>query len=178
MAKRDTGIRAALAALLFATGAAAQSLPIPAPAGAGLLAGTATLRLKPCGRTGAPLSVRIEVEDDGAWTADAPVPLAGTSSSRLTWNQYYAHLRSRSRLALSGASALALEARLAAEASALCGDAVSVGALASSEATLVLNKRWTRAKLRLRVNAQAARASGTRMLRYRATAVGAWTPDA
>jgi hypothetical protein len=178
VAKHDRRLAIGALAWLVAGAAAAQSLPVPTPAGVGVLAGTAKLRLKPCGRSEVPLAFRVEVEDDGAWAADAPVGLAGTSTTRLTWRQFYAHFRSRTRLALSSASLTALEASLAAQATALCGESVSLSALAASEATLVLNKRWTRAKLRLRASAQGVRASGTRTLRYRATAVGAWTPDA
>jgi hypothetical protein len=162
---------------LLAGAAAGQSLAVPAPAGEGTLAGASRLRVKSCPRGDAPIALRFELAADGSWDADAPVALEGTSSTRLTWNQFYQHFRARTRLGLSGASLAVLQADLAARTSALCGESVSIGALAVSDATLVLNKRWTRAKLRLRASAAAALAAGPRRLQFRAVATGTWLAD-
>jgi hypothetical protein len=157
---------ALLGLLALATQASAQTIP----AGAGTLDGGDRLRVPGCGRQGGPVSVDFALAADGAWTAAAGDETYSGSSTQLTPRL--------ARLTLDAESAAELQDELASEASELCEQEVTIGAL-RHVAALKVSKRGDRARLHLRARAFGSGASGERGPGlYRLRAGGAWTPAA
>lgn len=163
MLSKRLALPALLGFLALATQASAQAVPD----GAGALAGRDRLRVPGCGREAGPLSVDVTLAANGAWTADVgAVTYSGTSTQMN---------RRLALLTLDAGSLTALDTALEADASALCEEAVTISAL-TSNATLKVNKRQTRARLHFGVRATGSSASGDGSGTYRIRARGDWTP--
>lgn len=126
--------------LLLASTAEAQTTP----AGSGSLSGTLREHVRNCGKDRASIDVDVALAPNGAWTADdGETTYAGTSQTRS---------HRRVRLSFDAATNTALQNRLQAEASAACGQAVTLTSIQTHRARLKVNKRETQAKLRVHID--------------------------
>lgn len=152
-------------ALLVAATASAQPL-----AGSAELTGDGILRVKGCGRDPASAAVRITVAADGAWTAQSPeVGFAGTSVPLGASGR-------KLDLTFDPVSLAGFVAGLASDAAELCEGPITDVSAEKLRFLLQVNRRHTRAKLKVRYFLRGTGPGGPGTATYKLALKGPWTP--
>lgn len=150
-----------LALLFFVSLAAAAQAGAQTPAGSGSLSGRERLRVEDCTRDAGSANVAFTLAANGAWSASAHGQLyTGTSNTT----------RRTTRLAFDGGSEALLSAHLDDEAEDDCEGNFSLTELGG---TLKVNKRETRAKLRIDARGNGVFVRGVHA-KFRLKAKGRW----
>jgi hypothetical protein len=144
--------------------AAGAALAQTVPAGSGALTGKEALHTHACNKHAPPsaATVNFTLASNGAFSATQGANnYTGTSTT----------LHRRTTLTLDGNSTSALNAAVNAKASSVCGTNVSVGSFKVDRATLVVNKKKTKAAARIDSEGTT---SGNKKTTDRIRVVGAW----
>jgi hypothetical protein len=162
MTKRRLSPWILLGLLSFAAGASAQTFPD----GSGTLSGGERLRIRGCGRDGGAVTLATTLAANGNWTV-----ASGGSTYTGTGN---AVTRRLVRLTPDAASLALLDTNLEADATALCGETVTITAL-SANGAMKVNKRQTRARIFFRAEGAGSSTGGAGNGVYRVRGRGPWT---
>ena len=136
-------------------------------AAGGTLAGSERFKVSKCGSLTGGGAIVVTLAFGGNWSADVGGNVySGSSVTGL----------SNITFTLDPNSLALMHAVLADDASALCGEPVTIDAITVTKATLNLNKSQTGAKLRFAATGTRSAASGTGPAKYTLKAKGVWDP--